>query len=374
MTLTSSCSVVQGYFPWGVPRQLLQQQPAAVQPSMNRGVRPAPTYQEMTIQAHLRTAGFAAQPRQNSNVFPLPQHLMSFVRRSGQKLPPTIQQKMESVFGADFSDVEVHVGPEASSIGALAFTRGADIHFAPGQYNPNSHFGQKLLAHELTHVLQQRAGRVRSPFSTGVAVVQDPALEAEAERMGTQAAMHINISPPPTRLTTPVQQSFQVRSPHGRAQLCQDLQASPPAQMMKRRASTEAKSKRPKKKQKTAQKKAVVTLTIGRGRYNGKSSSQWGHAEMQALRKFIMQYPTVEKAARGIKRAVTKTVDCPNQPVCGSCTLILQALGFVPAGTTVMSTKKSGGVAWGGNMKVQQLMDALDIGEIYQQAVDKGKK
>ena len=45
-----------------------------------------------------------------------------------------------------------------------------------------------MLGHELTHVLQQRAGRVRNPMGTGVAVVQDPALEAEAERMGLRAA------------------------------------------------------------------------------------------------------------------------------------------------------------------------------------------
>jgi hypothetical protein len=41
---------------------------------------------------------------------------------------------MEAALGANFSDVRVHVGPEASAIGALAFTWGADLHFAPGQY------------------------------------------------------------------------------------------------------------------------------------------------------------------------------------------------------------------------------------------------
>ena len=74
------------------------------------------------------------------------------------------------------------------SIGALAFTHGTDLYFAPGQYNPQSTQGQQLLGHELTHVVQQRAGRVRNPLGAGVAVVQDPALEAEAERMGLRAA------------------------------------------------------------------------------------------------------------------------------------------------------------------------------------------
>ena len=95
---------------------------------------------------------------------------------------------MESFFNTSFADVRVHVGHEAPSIGALAFTHGTDLYFAPGQYNPQSTQGQQLLGHELTHVVQQRAGRVRNPLGAGVAVVQDPALEAEAERMGLRAA------------------------------------------------------------------------------------------------------------------------------------------------------------------------------------------
>jgi hypothetical protein len=95
---------------------------------------------------------------------------------------------MEAYFGADFSAIRVHDGPEAASIGALAFTHGADLYFAPGHYHPTTPQGQRLLGHELTHVVQQRAGRVRNPLGPGVAVVQDPALEAEAERMGQGAA------------------------------------------------------------------------------------------------------------------------------------------------------------------------------------------
>ena len=102
----------------------------------------------------------------------------------GQPPPQAVRVKMERLFNTSFADVRVHVGHEASSIGALAFTHGTDLYFAPGQYNPQSTQGQQLLGHELTHVVQQRAGRVRNPLGTGVAVVQDPALEAEAERMG----------------------------------------------------------------------------------------------------------------------------------------------------------------------------------------------
>lgn len=108
----------------------------------------------------------------------------------GRPLPDSVRTKMESFFGADFSDVRIHVGPEAPSIGALAFTMGSSLYFAPGQYNPDSPQGQALLGHELAHVVQQRQGRVRNPFGSGVAVVQDPHLEAEADRLGLRAAGH----------------------------------------------------------------------------------------------------------------------------------------------------------------------------------------
>jgi len=110
-------------------------------------------------------------------------------KAGGLPLPRDVQSKMETAFGADFSDVRVHIGHEATSLGAIAYTWGTNIHFAPGQYNPHTIQGQKLLGHELWHVVQQRTGRVKNPFGGGVAVVQDHALEAEADRMGVKAAM-----------------------------------------------------------------------------------------------------------------------------------------------------------------------------------------
>jgi ribosomal protein S18 acetylase RimI-like enzyme len=110
-------------------------------------------------------------------------------KAGGQPLPDAVRSKMERAFNADFSDVRVHVGHEARQIGAIAFAWGSDLHFAPGQYNPHSLQGQKLLGHELAHVVQQRAGRVRNPLGAGVAVVDDPALEAEADRMGLRSAL-----------------------------------------------------------------------------------------------------------------------------------------------------------------------------------------
>ena len=95
---------------------------------------------------------------------------------------------MESALGANFSDVRIHVGPEASAIGAIAFTWGSDIHFAPGQYNPHTPHGQSLLGHELTHVVQQRAGRwrIRSARCGGGA---GSCARGGSRRLGHMAAM-----------------------------------------------------------------------------------------------------------------------------------------------------------------------------------------
>jgi hypothetical protein len=124
-----------------------------------------------------RATPTAVQPHAG-NPFALPASFTLKPRGSGQPLPEAVQKKMEAFFNTNFADVRVHVGPEASSIGSLAFTHGSDLYFAPGQYNPHSTQGQQILGYELTHVLQQRAGRVRNPLGAGVAVVQDPALEA----------------------------------------------------------------------------------------------------------------------------------------------------------------------------------------------------
>lgn len=143
----------------------------------------------------VRTAGpgraiqgrFAAAIQAKGDAFALPDSF-SLPTGRGQALPDAVRGKMERFFGTDFSGVRVHVGPEAPAIGALAFTVGDTIVFAPGQYDPVSPRGQQILGHELAHVVQQRAGRVRNPFGSGLAVVQDHTLEAEADRLGMRAA------------------------------------------------------------------------------------------------------------------------------------------------------------------------------------------
>jgi hypothetical protein len=96
---------------------------------------------------------------------------------------------MEHSFGADFSGVRVHQGPEAQAMGAQAYTQGLSIHFASGQYDPDSQRGQELLGHELAHVVQQAQGQVRATTQAkGRPVNDDAALEQEADEQGQRAA------------------------------------------------------------------------------------------------------------------------------------------------------------------------------------------
>ena len=106
------------------------------------------------------------------------------------KLPEEVQSKMENSFGTSFSDVNIHPNDEgAKDMGALAYTQGKDVHFAPGQYSPGTQKGQELIGHELTHVEQQKAGKVQpTAQGKGMAVNDDPKLENEADEMGKKAS------------------------------------------------------------------------------------------------------------------------------------------------------------------------------------------
>jgi|GEM_PF-3866349 len=86
-------------------------------------------------------------------------------RGSGQALDKSLRPQMEQAMGADFSGVRVHTDPQSDrmsrSIQAKAFTTGQDIFFKQGEYNPGTKGGQELVAHELTHVMQQNGETVQ---------------------------------------------------------------------------------------------------------------------------------------------------------------------------------------------------------------------
>ncbi len=87
------------------------------------------------------------------------QSRIATMRSGGMPLPPTVRGYFEPRFGCDFGAVRIHTdqaaGDVARSVGARAFTVGTDLAFAPGQYAPGTAAGRRLLAHELTHVIQQ---------------------------------------------------------------------------------------------------------------------------------------------------------------------------------------------------------------------------
>jgi hypothetical protein len=112
---------------------------------------------------------------------------------AGRPLPKPIRGSMEQAFGVDFGAVRVHTDRRANtvnrSLSARAFTRGQDIFFRHGEYDPGSSAGRELLAHELTHVVQQRAGGAKgTPGTRGAQLSIDPALESEADAAGARAA------------------------------------------------------------------------------------------------------------------------------------------------------------------------------------------
>ncbi len=106
-------------------------------------------------------------------------------------LPPEILANMENALGHDFSNVNIHQNSKsAEEAGALAYAQGNNVHFAPGQFDPGSKKGQELIGHEMTHVAQQREGKVAATttLGTGMKVNDNPGLEKEADEIGAKAA------------------------------------------------------------------------------------------------------------------------------------------------------------------------------------------
>jgi hypothetical protein len=107
----------------------------------------------------------------------------------GRPLDAQTRSFFEPRFGHDFSKVRVHTDESAAesaqAVSALAYTFGSHVVFGAGQYTPQAVSGQRLLAHELAHVVQQHGQPANSPQS--IAGALDPS-EYEADRMAHQAA------------------------------------------------------------------------------------------------------------------------------------------------------------------------------------------
>jgi hypothetical protein len=114
-------------------------------------------------------------------VHPDVQGTIDSTRGSGAGLPADVMSRFEGDLGP-LGDVTVHTDDTADnlnrSVSARAFATGTDVYFAKGEYNPGSADGDRLLAHELAHVVQQRGAA-----NTGPLTVSQPgdALESEAD-------------------------------------------------------------------------------------------------------------------------------------------------------------------------------------------------
>ncbi len=117
----------------------------------------------------------------------IPQIALDALKTGGHPLDTGTRTFMESRFGTDFSQVRVHTDGTAAaaarSVGALAYTSGQQIVFGAGRYSPSTTTGKRLLAHELTHVVQQRKGA--APVPQAASAVSQPTDASEHEAVAT---------------------------------------------------------------------------------------------------------------------------------------------------------------------------------------------
>jgi len=114
---------------------------------------------------------------------PAPPLVQQVLRGAGQPLERSTRDSVEQRFGWDFGRIRIHADSRAAesarSVGASAYTVGQNIVFGSGQYSPGTLSGQRLLAHELTHVLQQDSGRPAIQRQTEKVDVAQVAAEVE---------------------------------------------------------------------------------------------------------------------------------------------------------------------------------------------------
>ena len=118
---------------------------------------------------------------------------INHIKHNGSPLPKSIREEYESQLDADLSSVRIHSDSNhqqlASSLNAKAFTNGNDIIFADGQFSPHTREGKKLLAHELTHVVQQT--KHHAITNNGTSDVQIDAVDSQQEKQADSVAESI---------------------------------------------------------------------------------------------------------------------------------------------------------------------------------------
>lgn len=131
------------------------------------------------------------------------------ISSGGAPLAPAVRADMETSLGQDFSDVRVHTDgtahQSAKAVNAQAYTVGNNVVFQQGKYQPDSDQGRHMLAHELTHVVQQRSGPVDGTDTGNGVRVSDPGDRFEREAAATaDAAMAGPVASPAAAGAAPV--------------------------------------------------------------------------------------------------------------------------------------------------------------------------
>jgi len=181
------------------PERAVPAPDAATRPAVSR----SPALDAASLLQLQRTAGNAATVQLLADDEGERSPVHDVIGGGGAALDPGTRSTMESAFGASFGHVRVHTDDRASksaeSVGANAYTVGSDVVFKSGQFDPGSPTGQRTLAHELSHVVQQSQGPVDGTDAAGGIRVSDPSdrFERAADSTADQVMSSVQSSRAP---------------------------------------------------------------------------------------------------------------------------------------------------------------------------------
>jgi hypothetical protein len=179
-----------------------QPQHAARQPESDAGLPglagPATRPEVLGTQGLLRLQREAGNAGA-STLFEEQSPVLDVIAGGGRPLDTPVRADMEARLGHSFADVRIHTGAgadqSARSVQAHAYTVGSNVVFQDGRYDPSSAAGRTLLAHELTHVVQQRSGPVDGAPAGGGIRVSDPSDRFEREAAANAERVMVDAAP-----------------------------------------------------------------------------------------------------------------------------------------------------------------------------------
>lgn len=165
--------------------------PADAAPAVQRSEQTEHPALPHSVQAEEKSASdldFQFQRRMETH-FP---GMSGLAKGSGRalQLPEEVQSSLEGHFGYSIDHLKFRESSDVEQIGAKAYARGDEIHFAPGQFRPDTALGRKMIGHEVAHIAQQAGGGL------GSGVQLDPALEHQADVQGERIAAGLAVDAP----------------------------------------------------------------------------------------------------------------------------------------------------------------------------------